>query len=442
MKMISYAQNFEDILLWRCLKEISNGFYVDVGAHHPEIDSITKWFYDQGWTGINIEPVPFLFHEIKKHRPRDTNLNIAAGAAEGQTDLYVFPDSPGLSTISKEIARKTDRKEEIIRTDIRPLRDILAAFKGRDIHFLKIDVEGAERDVLSGMDFTRFRPWILVIEAIPADGNGGRGLQWDDLVLASGYQEVWFDGLNRYFVSDEHQDLSARLAIPPNVFDNFEQNTTFMFRYERDLAERSLHEAQTVICDRDDGVRERDTMIMALKSEISHIEEKLNKSKDTEHERDEAEKALREAQSIICSGDDVIRERDTMIVALKSEISQIEEKSNKMENQEKHSQEIIERKNYEILILSKENDRINKELNFLKDVQSIAEANRYTFRDEIQKVQEKIRKANEETIVAQAEVQEARRWLDAYRQSTSWRCTAPVRLAGLMAKKLVKKNTS
>jgi peptide methionine sulfoxide reductase MsrB len=54
--MISYAQNFEDIILWRALKNIKNGFYVDVGAGDPVNHSVTKWFYDQGWSGVNIKP--------------------------------------------------------------------------------------------------------------------------------------------------------------------------------------------------------------------------------------------------------------------------------------------------------------------------------------------------------------------------------------------------
>ena len=72
--MISYAQNFEDVILWRAFKDVNCGRYVDVGAFHPEIDSVTKWFYDQGWSGINIEPVPESFDALNAARSRDQNL--------------------------------------------------------------------------------------------------------------------------------------------------------------------------------------------------------------------------------------------------------------------------------------------------------------------------------------------------------------------------------
>ena len=57
---LSYAQFLEDIQLYRALKEIKNGFYIDVGANHPLDHSVTKLFYEKGWSGINIEPSPEL----------------------------------------------------------------------------------------------------------------------------------------------------------------------------------------------------------------------------------------------------------------------------------------------------------------------------------------------------------------------------------------------
>ena len=105
MSFISYAQNFEDVMLWRALKHIKNGFYIDVGANDPDGDSVTKAFYEQGWCGINIEPVSQWFEKIQQNRTRDINLNIAAGAQEGELILYEIPDT-GLSTLEKGIAER------------------------------------------------------------------------------------------------------------------------------------------------------------------------------------------------------------------------------------------------------------------------------------------------------------------------------------------------
>ena len=77
--LISYAQNFEDIMLWRALSQVKNGTYIDVGANDPIIDSVTKVFYDNGWSGINIEPVKENWEKLLEARPRDVNIQCMAG---------------------------------------------------------------------------------------------------------------------------------------------------------------------------------------------------------------------------------------------------------------------------------------------------------------------------------------------------------------------------
>ena len=73
MTFVSYAQNFEDVMLWRALKHVEFGFYVDVGANDPEVDSVTKLFYDNGWRGVNVEPVTQWYEKLHRERSRDVN---------------------------------------------------------------------------------------------------------------------------------------------------------------------------------------------------------------------------------------------------------------------------------------------------------------------------------------------------------------------------------
>jgi len=284
--MISYAQNFEDVLLWRFLKDVPDGTYVDVGAHHPELDSVTAWFYGQGWSGINVEPIPYLIERIAAARPRDQNLAVAAGASAGEVVLHVFPESPGLSTLNANIAAASSRRSEAITVPLLPLRDILAPIAGKPIHFLKIDVEGAERDVLAGMDFDRFRPWVVVIEAAPADNAGPTGPAWDDLILPHGYHEVWWDGLNRYFVADEQAERDARLAKPPNVFDCFELASTVRERTARIASETAQGELRAAIAQRDDRVAALDAMVLVRDARIGELDHSIAEKDDRIRERD------------------------------------------------------------------------------------------------------------------------------------------------------------
>ena len=164
---VTYAQNFEDLMLWRALRGIEDGFYIDVGAADPDEDSVTRAFYDRGWQGINIEPSPNYFPALCAARPRDVNLRCLAGARSGEAELHYFAET-GLSTVEGEIAARhvgSGRKDETLRLPVRTLAEICRRHVAGDIHFLKIDVEGAEADVLRGADFGTFGPWIVFVGA-------------------------------------------------------------------------------------------------------------------------------------------------------------------------------------------------------------------------------------------------------------------------------------
>ena len=104
-RFVSYAQNFEDVILWRALKHIDRGFYVDCGAYDPTRHSVTKTFYDRGWRGINIEPNPSLLQKFVVHRPLDANLAIAVSDGSGGAELYEIAGT-GLSTLFPTIAQQ------------------------------------------------------------------------------------------------------------------------------------------------------------------------------------------------------------------------------------------------------------------------------------------------------------------------------------------------
>jgi FkbM family methyltransferase len=213
----SFAQIGEDLRLFRALARVRRGTYIDVGAYHPEIHSVTKLFYDRGWRGINIEPVPSLFEAFPRRRPRDVNLRVAATAAAGNAVMHEIVGS-GLSTLIERHAARFagegwERRSYTVQT--RRLDEICASHVRRGtIHFLKIDAEGSERAVLEGCDFRRFRPWIIVIEATEPVSDIPAYAAWEPILLAAGYQFAFTDTLNRYYVTPERRALAPALADP------------------------------------------------------------------------------------------------------------------------------------------------------------------------------------------------------------------------------------
>jgi FkbM family methyltransferase len=223
MSFISYAQNFEDIILWRALKHVENGFYIDVGANDPTIESVTKSFYERGWHGVNVEPLKSHFLDIQRDRPRDINLCCAVGASAGEVTIWEC-DVRGWATADRAAIERHAAEGKIgkySRVPMATLAEICEQNVRREIHFLKIDVEGFERSVLQGMDFQRFRPWIVVVEATRPNSTEEVHVQWEDLLLTANYIFAYADGLNRFYLAREHTEMAAALKYPPNVFDNF-----------------------------------------------------------------------------------------------------------------------------------------------------------------------------------------------------------------------------
>jgi FkbM family methyltransferase len=210
-------------MLWRALRHVENGFYIDVGANDPVDDSVTFSFYQRGWRGVNVEPLQCHFDDLQRARPRDVNLLCAAGAFAGEVDLIDF-DVRGWATADPAAMadhRAHGKDGVAVKVPVMTLTTICQLHAPSDIHFLKIDVEGYEAAVLEGMDFAAFRPWIVVVEAVRPNSGAPMHEQWEHRLLGANYGLAYRDGLNRFYLAAEHPELASAFEFPPNVFDDF-----------------------------------------------------------------------------------------------------------------------------------------------------------------------------------------------------------------------------
>jgi FkbM family methyltransferase len=226
-RFISFAQNAEDVVLWRTLGHVPQGRYVEVGANDPTDSSITRAFYDRGWSGIEIEPVPEFVESFRRARPKDVVVQAAVADTDADSVTLHVVDGTGLSTLDPSIAERHRSSGWATREETVPVRrldDVLAEHLTTedDIHFMVVDAEGSEASVLASVDLRRWRPWVLVIESTAPNTSRPTHTEWEDSVLAAGYSFRLFDGLSRFYVAEERaQELGAALSTPSNPVDDY-----------------------------------------------------------------------------------------------------------------------------------------------------------------------------------------------------------------------------
>jgi FkbM family methyltransferase len=232
--MISYTRNFEDVMICRALKHIERGFYIDVGASHPVSDSNTFALYRSGWRGLVIEPQDIFNNDWLTYRAEDLLLNAAIGHSEGEMTLYKPTDYGQAATTNPDFAKSyVERGLAMAQTQVKvhTLTNVLLKARPQgDIHLLSVDVEGAERAVIEGLDWARFRPWLVVLESTFPGVPTPNYHEWEALLLSQGYEFAYFDAVNRFYVAKEHSDLKQHFDHPPCVWDGFESNEVVYLR--------------------------------------------------------------------------------------------------------------------------------------------------------------------------------------------------------------------
>jgi len=219
---LSYAGNLEDYHLDLVFADQPIGTYVDVGGGHPVADNVSFWFYLKGWRGLVVEPQQSLAAIYAGVRARDHTVSCLAGREDGEAEFHVVDKMHAFSTMVREHAAGASQfgaAYTTVRKRVRTLAALCAEAQLTQIDFLKIDVEGAEADVIAGMDFKRWRPRVVVVEAVAPGSMAEAWEKWEPELLAAGYRFTLFDRLNRFYVADEEAPLAERFPREPAPWD-------------------------------------------------------------------------------------------------------------------------------------------------------------------------------------------------------------------------------
>lgn len=171
-----------------------NGFFIELGANDGFTQSNTYYLEKiRGWSGILIEPVPHLYQQAVKKRPKSRVFHCACVAPDYAEDTITLFDANLMSIVKQSLGDEVAEEAHLtaasefqqpqeITVPIRTLNSILEECHPEKIDFLSLDVEGYEVEVLRGLDLTRFKPQYMLIESFESYGLSTRA-EIDALIL-------------------------------------------------------------------------------------------------------------------------------------------------------------------------------------------------------------------------------------------------------------------
>ena len=203
-----YSQHGEDALLDLIFGDQKEGFFVEVGCIDGRRFSNTLTFEERGWKGMCVEAHAGYIESLKKNRPNSIICHCAAGEADEEAIFYANARG-SLSTLDKTKETQFQHNygayfsgfEEQHVKKVR-LSTLLDAYHVGVVDILSLDIEGYEVEALKGLDLSRHRPKVLVIES----DNSQHEAQLDALILPHGYTKSVKLNVNQYYVSDKEMD--------------------------------------------------------------------------------------------------------------------------------------------------------------------------------------------------------------------------------------------
>jgi len=149
----------------------TTGFFVEVGANEPTAPESQTWHLEQmGWRGILIEPIPDLANKARLTRPNSNVWQVACTSSEEEGSVeFLIPIAnqqlvTGHASLRANIDEHNYTNFEKIKVQTTTLSNILANENVDYLDFLSIDVEGAELEVLLGLDLKKYRPKLILLE--------------------------------------------------------------------------------------------------------------------------------------------------------------------------------------------------------------------------------------------------------------------------------------
>ena len=209
------------MLLHMLFGDMPDGVFVDVGSVDGFSFSNTYFFERNfNWTGVCIEPNNASLAALQRVRSRAAVYNACVSNVTAREDFlqctgYTRMLSGLVSSMSHEHHARIHREinlhggaSQIVEVEVLRLADIFAARGMTHIDLLSIDTEGAELQVLQGIDWDRVHISVIILEMLnPADAHAARV---KSLLSSRGFSERAYVCQDAVFTHSSFEAAAAR----------------------------------------------------------------------------------------------------------------------------------------------------------------------------------------------------------------------------------------
>jgi FkbM family methyltransferase len=168
----SHSQVFQDLFVQFILGSPTNGYFCEFGATDGiELSNSYTLETYFGWSGVCAEPARSWQEAFRKNRPSTAIETDCVWAVTGETIVFNEVAGLGLSTIAdfsdsdRHAKRRRGSRSSEYNVRTISLNDLLAKYEApAEFEYLSVDTEGSEFEILSNLDFNRYRPRVITVE--------------------------------------------------------------------------------------------------------------------------------------------------------------------------------------------------------------------------------------------------------------------------------------
>lgn len=197
-KTISYSQKAEDLMLDIYFSHrTSPGLYIDIGCFHPKWISNTYLLHKRGWSGVCFDLDQQKLNFMKKKRGKLVNCYqkavVSHSTSEKRISYQLNTPWSDIDTLDEETALQNELcanvKYERIEVEVVGINDVLK--QHQSIQLLNIDIEGLDSELILSIDFSKYRPEVIIFED---NENWGGNTEVRAKLVKFGYVHLFTSG--------------------------------------------------------------------------------------------------------------------------------------------------------------------------------------------------------------------------------------------------------